>query len=347
MRMPDLSRRDFVCRLMASGTLSFVVGCRTGEGGAGEGSFRFDVLNPDFMVGGAGQCVVMRTPGGKTYLYDTANGDFMGEKRKNNGKDIVVPWLNAHGIEKIDGLVISHYHADHFGGLLWMWDHFPIEKIYNNNYTPDFTGLTEHDVMEYKIARKCLDDWGRTHPGCLVENTKAGDDLGWNEPDVTFDVVWPPREGYVKPLANRKDYTAGDNHFHHLLNGNSTALRITAGGRVFFILGDIQPDYARTYMRPLMERQGTWGCDIAVLPSHGTVPHEMVKDVNAMQPRPKTVIASLGNQKWMLEVGRSVKRIYGAAGYEAYATSLDGDVSCDRRGEVSTDETRTYPHDPK
>jgi len=335
------NRREFI-QLAGASALSFAVGCRTGKDGSEDGVFRFDVLNPDCMAGGAGQCVIMRTPGGKTYLYDTGNGDFTGRKPKNNGKDIVVPWLKAHGIEKVDGLVVSHYHADHFGGLLWMWDHFPIAKIFNNNFTPDFKGLTEHDVTEYKVARKMLDDWGRAHPGCLVENTKAGDELGWNEPGVTFDVVWPPKDGYVKPLSNRKDYTANDNHFHHLLNGNSTALRVTAGGCVFFIVGDIQPDYARAYMRPAMEREGSWGCDVAVLPSHGTVPHEMVKDVNAMRPRPKTVIASLGNMKWMLEVGRAVERIYGSAGYEAYSTCLRGDIACDGLGVVSLDGTKKY-----
>lgn len=336
------NRREFI-RLAGAGALSFAVGCRT-EGGGGE--FRFDVLNPDCMVGGAGQCIVMRTPSGKTYLYDTGNGDFKGEKRKNNGKDIVVPWLTARGIGKIDGLVISHYHADHFGGLLWMWDHFPIAKIYNNNYTPDFTGLTDHDIMEYQVARKVLDDWGRAHPGCLVENTKAGDDLGWNEPGVTFDVVWPPKDGYVKPLKDRKGYVAHDNHFHHLLNGNSTALKVTAFGRVFFIVGDIQADYARAYMRPMMEKAGAWGCDVAVLPSHGTKPEDMIHDIGVMKPRPKTVIASLGNLPWMVEVGREVERLYGAAGYEAYATCRAGDVACGVSGKARPDRSKTYAHNP-
>lgn len=335
-----ITRKEFIGGMSATICLS---GCRTfGE----RGGFSMTVLNPDCMVGGAGQCVVMRTPSGKTYLYDTGNGDFRGEKVKNNGKDIVVPWLKAHGIEKVDGLIISHYHADHFGGFLWMWDHFPVAKVFNNNYTPDFTGLREHDITEYKVARKCLDDWGKAHPGCLVENTMEGDDLGWNEDGVTFDVVWPPKSGYVKPLQNRAGYGGNDNHFHHLLNGNSTALRITAGGRVFFIVGDIQADYARAYMRPMMEKAGTWGCDVAVLPSHGTKPEEMVHDIDAMKPRPKTVIASLGNQAWMVSTGKAVERIYPKAGYEAYSTCLRGDITCEG-GTTAIDAAKTYVHDPK
>lgn len=338
--MDMTTRREFIGGMSAT---VFLTGCSTfGE----KHGFSFAVLNPDCMVGGAGQCVVLGMPSGKTYLYDTANGDFHHEKTKNNGRDIIVPWLKAHGIDKIDGLIISHYHADHFGGFLWMWDHFPIAKVFNNNYTPDFTGLREHDILEYKAARQALDDWGKAHPGMLVENTRVGDDLGWNEPNVTVDVVWPPRSGYVKPLQDRKGYSSGDNHFHHLLNGNSTAIRVTAFGKVFFIIGDIQADYARAYMRPLLEKDGIWGCDVAVLPSHGTKPTEMVHDIHAMKPRPKTVIASLGNLPWMVNCGKEVKRIYGAAGYEVYATCLDGDVSCDEGAKIAVDSAKTYTHNP-
>ena len=334
-----MTRREFV---EGASAVVCLAGCRSfGE----EGKFSMAVLNPDCMSGGAGLCVVMRTPSGKTYLFDTANGDFKGKKRKNNGRDIIVPWLKAHGIGKIDGLVISHYHADHFGGFLWMWDKFPIARIFNNNYTPDFAGCTADDMREYEVPRKCLDAWGLAHPGGLVENTKAGDDLGWNEPGVEFDVVWPPKGGYVKPLENRQGYAKGDGHFHHLLNGNSTALRIKADGKVFFIMGDIQADYVSAYMRPLMEREGTWGCDVAVLPAHGTRPDVAVREINAMSPRPRAVIASLGNVPWMFGTGRAVERVYRAAGYETFATCLCGDVVCEGE-DAQADKAKIHEYVP-
>ena len=45
------------------------------EGAKGAGMFSITALNPDCMVGGAGLCVVIRTPAGKTYLFDAGNGD--------------------------------------------------------------------------------------------------------------------------------------------------------------------------------------------------------------------------------------------------------------------------------
>ena len=85
-------------------------------------------LNLACTDGGAGLAVVLRTPSGKTYLFDTGNGF---SPKRSNGAAIVVPWLKAHGIREIDGLVVSHYHGDHFGGFLSMAD-FPIKRIFNN-----------------------------------------------------------------------------------------------------------------------------------------------------------------------------------------------------------------------
>jgi len=339
--MNTLTRKEFLGGLSAAVCLA---GCRSfGE----RGGFSFAVLNPDCMVGGAGLCVVMRTPGGKTYLFDAANGDFQGKRRKNNGKDIVAPWLKAHGIDVIDGLVISHYHADHFGGFLWLADNFPIRRVFNNGFVPPLDGLSDYDRGEYACARTALNRWAARHPGCLVEGLKSGDDLGWNEDGVDFDVVWPPREGPVRSKQDRVGYSKADGIFHHLLNANSTALRVTAFGKVFFILGDIQPDYLRTFMRPALERVGKWGCDFAVLPAHGTKSSDAIVDMLAMKPRPKSVVASLGNVSWMMGCGKDVVRRYSEAGFAAYSTNVHGDVAAAPDGSaVLETPPRLYPHDP-
>jgi glyoxylase-like metal-dependent hydrolase (beta-lactamase superfamily II) len=70
----------------------------------------------------AGLAVVMETPAGKTYLYDTGNGypdsdGWAGDY--NAGRDTIVPYLEARGVKSLDGVLISHAHYDHFGGLLW------------------------------------------------------------------------------------------------------------------------------------------------------------------------------------------------------------------------------------
>ena len=58
---------------------------------------------------GHGKCTVMRLPDGTTAMIDTATAAEFARS--------VLPFLRAHGIERIDHLFLTHYHDDHSGGL--------------------------------------------------------------------------------------------------------------------------------------------------------------------------------------------------------------------------------------
>ena len=345
-------RRGFLAQ---AGALAAVAACgkATAETRAkGTGKFSITALNPDCMAGGAGLCVVIRTPAGRTYLFDTGNGDFRGEKQKNNGKDIVYPWLVAHGIREIDGLIITHYHADHFGGFLWLWNHFPIKKVFDNSFVPPDGGpLGFHYEDELKAAKRALTDWEREHPGMLVSNTRVGTDLGWNEPGVEFEVVWPPRDRYCEAICDFKKSSKTDFPFHHLLNANSTAIRAKVGERIFYIGGDASAkQYMQRYIRPCHEQNGTWGADVIVIPGHGD-PNSW-DDLATMNPKPQIAIGSLGNLPWMMERGREVLRDHIDRGgiRKTYCTNVHGDITVETDGEglrVTCDPEKLYVHDPK
>ena len=314
----------------------------TGFGGEAPSKAEINFLSLACTDGGAGLAVVLRTPSGKTYLFDTGNG-FSPEH--SNGATIVVPWLKAHDIREIDGLVVSHYHADHFGGFLSMSD-FPIKRIFNNNYLPKGPDGKPMHVGEAQLFTKMLTDWEKKHPGQLVNDAREGTELGWNEPGFEAELVWPPRDRYVEPLKDRKGYAKQDGISHHLLNGNSNGLRVKIGDKVFFLMGDIQPDYVKTFMRPHLERQGKWGCDVCSLPAHGTNKDAAMVEIATMSPKPKIVVASLGNRPWMMNCGKSCVQAYGKAGYQAYSTNVHGDVTVTFAGDeptVSTDPSKVFP----
>lgn len=317
------------------------------------GRLSITVLNPDCMAGGAGLCVVIRTPKGKTYLFDTGNGCPHTDKVKNNGKDIVAPWLKARGVNVIDGVIISHYHADHFGGFLWLWDHFPIRRVYDNTNVPsDGRPLREHDAVELRRVQDALNRWEKRHPGMLIRHTNDATELGWDEPDVSFDVVWPPSAGPVTAIADFRKTSETDFPFHHLLNANSTAIRIRAYGRTFYVGGDnSSAQYMEKYIRPYHERHGTWGCDVCVLPGHGDP--TACESIAKMHPKPAIAIASLGNLPWMMERGRQVLGAYvdGADIRKTYCTNIHGDVTVsagpDGDLSVTCDSERLFRHDPR
>ena len=350
--MADTTRRGF---LVATGALALAAGAKGRAADAStapaKGRFSVTVLNPDCMVGGAGLCVVVRTPAGKCYLFDTGNGDFRGEKRKNNGRDLVAPWLRAHGISEIDGLVISHYHADHFGGFLWLFDHFPIRKVFDNSFVPsDGKPLGYHYQAELDACRAALSDWERAHPGMLVSNTRVGTELGWDEPGVRFEVAWPPRDWYCEAIRDFRKSSATDFPFHHLLNANSTTIRAQVGKRTFFIGGDSGSEqYCDKYVVPYMKEHGTWGGDVCVLPGHGSP--DNARNIALMSPKPQVAVGSLGNLPWMLEEGRRSLKTHLAQGIrKTYNTNIHGDVTVSTDGDdlrVACDCEKLYAWDPK
>ncbi|MEX0900171.1 MAG: DNA internalization-related competence protein ComEC/Rec2 [Gammaproteobacteria bacterium] len=84
------------------------------------GAWRLTVLDV-----GQGLAAVVRTPD-RTLVYDT--GPRFGST-SDAGSRVVVPYLRAHGIQRIDRLVISHAHSDHDGGVAAVRDAFPGAQV--------------------------------------------------------------------------------------------------------------------------------------------------------------------------------------------------------------------------
>jgi beta-lactamase superfamily II metal-dependent hydrolase len=58
---------------------------------------------------GQGDATLIRVSNGKAVLIDAGN--------TGKGKNVVVPYLRALGVTSLDYLIVSHYHADHIGGV--------------------------------------------------------------------------------------------------------------------------------------------------------------------------------------------------------------------------------------
>lgn len=94
-------------------------------------------LNPPalkltFFDVGQGDAVLIQTPLGKNYLYDTGVWSPYG----NSGERVLIPHLQAEGISRLDGIFLSHPHADHIGGLLPLIEEpaVSIGQIYDSGF---------------------------------------------------------------------------------------------------------------------------------------------------------------------------------------------------------------------
>jgi competence protein ComEC len=152
------------------------------------GTFSLTCLEiPDYGHG-AGLAVVIRTPGGKTFLYDTGSG-YPGKGSQawsgdyNAGRDTVLPYLKSRGIDRIDGVLISHAHYDHFGGLLWLADHAEIPKLSDSGYI--FPGKPDGELVAYDRLRERF----RKAPGAYLA-AHSGDRLALDD-RIDVEVLAP------------------------------------------------------------------------------------------------------------------------------------------------------------
>jgi len=287
----------------------------------GRADFTLTVLSIPDVGRGVGLAIVLQTPGGKTYLYDTGTGypeegGWAGDH--NTGRDRIAPFLRERGIRSLDGVIISHAHYDHFGGLLWLVDHMAIGKLIDSGY--EFPGACDAhynaELGAYTRLRDRFKQRGAYEPVHADDGLRLDDAL-WVE------VLAPPKTFFVEDHPGQRP--PRDPAAHYLLNANSLMLRIQHGRVVFFLPGDIEIEDQRKFMLPFIPREKL-ACDILIAPGHGLHSASELADAT----RPKVTIASLF-ERWLSSC--SARQAFAAQGGQVYVTGMHGDVQVTSDGE--------------
>jgi beta-lactamase superfamily II metal-dependent hydrolase len=87
-----------------------------------------------------GAATLMVTPAGETVLVDTGSPGRRDPER-------IFKAVAAAGKRRIDHLVITHYHSDHFGGAAELSELLPIGTVYDN---AEFDGMPEKPPKTYR-----------------------------------------------------------------------------------------------------------------------------------------------------------------------------------------------------
>lgn len=140
-------------------------------------------LEVHFLDVGQGDASLIRTPGGKNYLVDCGP--------RSAGKKIMA-YLQELGIRELDGVLISHSHMDHAGGLPHLLDRIPVRTILFSGYM--HTTKFNLKLLE-KIKGKDIE----------VRALKAGDQFELDQ-EIMVRVLHPPGEWDPAGL-NVNDYS--------------------------------------------------------------------------------------------------------------------------------------------
>ncbi len=108
-----------------------------GSAWAGEADGHLDIFWVD-VEGGAATLIV--TPAGESVLIDTGNPG-----PRDPGRIVKVA-TEAAGIRRIDHLIVTHYHRDHYGGASALASMLPVKHIHDNG---KFEGMPESPGEAY------------------------------------------------------------------------------------------------------------------------------------------------------------------------------------------------------
>ena len=107
-------------------------------------------LRVTFLDVGQGDSALVRVPGGASMLIDGAGG---GEDEKfDAGRGIIAPYLWNHGVSNLDVVIVTHFHEDHLGGILYILKNFNVGCVMDNG--DEISGYKLYDEYIRVIKEK-------------------------------------------------------------------------------------------------------------------------------------------------------------------------------------------------
>ncbi|HLW11144.1 MAG TPA: DNA internalization-related competence protein ComEC/Rec2 [Casimicrobiaceae bacterium] len=221
------------------------------------------LLLPPAVPAGGARIVVLDVGQGLAVLVATAHHALVYDTgpRFNDSVDaggrIVVPFLRAAGVARLDALVVSHADTDHSGGALSILHAVPVGQLISS--LP-----VDHPI----VATATMTN----HPARCA----AGDHWEWD--GVRFEVLHPAASAYGE--AARKS------------NDLSCVLRVAADGGSVLLTGDIE---AASEME-ILARDATAAADVLVVPHHGSRTSSTPAFIGAVSPRFAVIAAGYRNR---------------------------------------------------
>ncbi|MGH2271943.1 ComEC/Rec2 family competence protein [Anaerohalosphaeraceae bacterium U12dextr] len=181
---------------------------------------------------GHGQAIVLRTPRGDAYLFDTGS-----ISHKDPGSRVVIPYLKYKGIDRLRAAFISHGDLDHFNGLPEIAATGFLNTVYANTtfidraQSPSAPAQLIRQLNQYNIPIQPI-------PRLL------------NSDSIQIRSLWP---------TDAVSLSLSD-------NDRSEVLLITYAGKSILLCGDIEAA-AQT---ELLKQYPDLHADILILPHHGS-----------------------------------------------------------------------------
>jgi beta-lactamase superfamily II metal-dependent hydrolase len=246
-------------------------------------------LRVDFIDVGQGDAALITSPTGKTVLVDGG---------PHQSSRTLVEFLREHVRGPLDLIVLTHRHADHFGGLRAVVETTGA-RLFMDAPTP-------HPGRERERLMATLD-----HYSVPVRNATRGRqiDLGGG---ARLTLLGPPEPA----ITDTRDE----------VNANSVVLRLDYGRSSFLFAGDAETATERW----LLDEKADVHARVLKVAHHGSRYASTARFLQAV--RPEAAVISVGaNNDYHHPAPATVRRLE-SAGARVYRTDLDGSISIETDG---------------
>lgn len=246
------------------------------------GEFWLDLLDV-----GQGLAAVIRTHQ-HTLLYDTGP---LYSAESDAGQRILVPWLRAQGIDRIDTLIVSHGDSDHSGGVRSVLAALPVGQVLTSMPAlPAVAGITPPPTQPCQSGQ------------------------GWAIDGIRFSLLYPPAVAYAQ---GRKD-----NHLSCVLHVALDVQGAQTSGppaplQSLLLTGDIEAEDETA----LLEQPGL-SADVLIAPHHGSQTSSTARFIAAV--RPQAVLIPVGYRNRYGHPHPSVLDRYAQFRLPTWRTDRDG-----------------------
>lgn len=193
-----------------------------------------------------GDSTLIVSPYGKTILIDG------GESEKN----ILIPYLLARKIKKIDYLVISHFDSDHVGGLLEVMEHLKVKNVVISKQIE----YTENYEIFKKIAKE-------KRMKVLIVRQKNKMRI---EKNLYIDILWP----------NQSDIIS-----ENVLNNNSIVCKLNYEKFSILFTGDIEETAEKQILEYYKNNFKMLNSTMLKVAHHGSKTSTTQEFLNAVNPQ--------------------------------------------------------------
>ncbi len=170
-------------------------------------------LNAYFVNVGQGDAIYLEFPNGTNALIDGGPS-----------ADPIYKFLKEKGVTKLDRVVLTHPHSDHYRGLKKVFNAFEVKNYYD-------TRAENVDAMGDNNLRQLASE----EPGCKTIYPEPGSNLNWDR-NVT-----------VKVLSSCSE--AVQMHNNDETNNCSLVLRVYYNGHAILLMGDAEATIETAMMR--------------------------------------------------------------------------------------------------